>query len=127
MLLSEITENFERTTTDVRNLRKIFLNPVPERCAAPEDVMRYIEGEDSIVYWIPDGESMAPGLEALGLETYDTPWGTVVVHDSPDKRLRAKVLVKSIASREKNSLYVMEDIVENIGRLNPEALRPGSE
>ena len=127
MLLTEITENFERTTADVRDLRRIFLNPVPDWCADADDVMRYIERENSIVYWIPDGESMAPGLEALGLETHNTPWGTVAVLDSPEKRFRAKVLVKSIASREKNSLYVMEDIVEHIGRLKPEDLRPGRE
>ena len=50
-----------------------------------------------------------------------------MIQDSPAKRLRAKVLVKSIASREKNSLYVMEEIVEHIGRLNPEAVRKGME
>ncbi len=127
MLLSEITENFERTVTDVRALRKMFFDIVPERLAGPEDVAGYVERENSIVYRIPDAEGLAPGLESLGLATYATPWGTVVVLDSPEKRLRAKVLVKSIASREKNSLYVMEDIVEHIGRPNPEALQPDSE
>jgi hypothetical protein len=51
----------------------------------------------------------------------------VIVLDSPQKRLKAKLLVKSIASREKNSLYVMEDVVEHIGRLKPESLKPESE
>lgn len=126
MLLSEISENFERTTLDVRKLRRMFFDPVPESCAGADDVARYIESEGSIVYRVPDGEGMAGGLESIGLATHDTPWGPVVILDSPAKRLRAKVLVKSIASREKNSLYVMEDIVEHIGRLKPESLRPGN-
>ena len=127
MLLSEVTENFERTVEDVRALRKIFWDPVPDWCTSPQAVDRYINGSSSIVYWVFGREDLAEGLEALGYEMHTTPWGPIVVLDSPDKRLRAKVLVKSIASREKNSLYVMEDIVEHIGRPNPQALRQGGE
>jgi hypothetical protein len=127
MLLEGITENFEKTVTDVRSLRGMFWDPVPEWCAGHEDVARYIERSGSIVYRVPDGEPMALGLKARGLETHPTPWGPVVVLDSPEKRLQAKVLVKKIASREKNSLYVMKDIVEHIGRISPESLKPDSQ
>ena len=68
---------------------------------------------------------MLSGLEAYGLGARPTPWGPVVVLDSAEKRLRAKILVKSIASREKNSLYILEDIVEYIGKVTRVSPRPG--
>lgn len=125
VLLAEVVDNFEKVVGDVQALRRVFWHPIPEQCAGPEDVIRYVEREKSIVYWVPDVEHMLMGLEARGLETRPTPWGPVIVLDSAEKRLRAKVLVKSIASREKNSLYILEDIVEHIGAVNRDAPRPG--
>lgn len=125
MLLGEAVENFEKVVGDVRVLRRMFWHPVPEWCEGPEDVMRYVERETSIVYRVPDGEDMLSGLEAHDLEARPTPWGPVVVLDSAEKRLRAKILVKSIASREKNSLYILEDIVEYIGKVTRVSPRPG--
>jgi hypothetical protein len=127
MLLGEITENYEKTAVDARTLRRMFWNPVPDTLANADDVITYIEDEGAIVYWVGQVEGFAPDLASRGLETHDTPWGPVVVLDSPSKRLRAKLLVKSIASRERNSLYVMRDIAEHIGRLAPDALRQKDE
>ena len=118
-LLNEITESFEKVAAEVRLLRRLFWNPVPQWCAGPEDIMRYIEREKSIVYWIPD-DDLAAGLADHGLSAHSTPWGKVLILDSPEKRLRAKVLVKSIATREKNSLYVMQDMVGHIGEVEAE-------
>jgi hypothetical protein len=127
MLLSEITENFEKVAADAQALRRVFWNAVPDNCSSADDVMRYVEREQAIVFWVGQVEETIPELESRGLKTYDTVWGPVIVLDSPQKRLKAKLLVKSIASREKNSLYVMEDVVEHIGRLKPESLKPESE
>jgi hypothetical protein len=123
MLLAEIMGNFENVVQDVRSLRKIFWDPVPDWCVNSDDVLRYIDSNGSIVYRVPDIRGIDTALASRDLSLYDTPWGRVVVLDSPSKRLKAKLLVKSIASREKNSLYVMQDIVEYIGRLDPDALK----
>jgi hypothetical protein len=129
VLLGEVSGNFEGVAGDVLALRRMFWNPVPEWCASAEDVIRYIESEEAIVYWIPEtagaADGIAAGLESRGYVTRATPWGPVVVLDAPGKRLKAKILVKSIASREKNSLYVMKDVVDHIGRLRPDALETG--
>lgn len=116
LLLKDIMDTFEKVVADVRSLRKVFWDPVPVWCSRPEDVVRYIEQKQSIVFRVPEDDGMLSALDALGYEAHGGPWGPVVVRDSPEKRLRAKMFVISILSREKNSLYLMEQIVDHIGR-----------
>lgn len=125
VLIAEVSKNFEGVEGDVRALRRIFWNPLPDWCTGPDDAIRYIESEEAIVYWIPRGDGLAQGLESRGYPSHTTPWGLIVVLDEPGKRLKAKILVKSIASRENNSLYVMKDVVDHIGRMRPDSLEPG--
>lgn len=123
MILSEISENYEKTAIDALNLRRMFWNPVPDSLAEVDDVITYMEKDGAIVYWVGQIEDVIPDLVSRGLEIHDTPWGPIIVLDSPAKRLKAKLLVKSMASREKNSLHVMRDVVDHIGRLRPDALK----
>jgi len=124
LLLGEIADNFDRTVADVEVLRRMFWDPVPDSCRTPDDVTAYIERGESIVYWMGGVGGVSRELASRGLVGHETPWGPVVVFDSPAKRLAAKMLVKSIASRERHSMLVMRDIVEHIGRLKPDALKP---
>ena len=122
MLLAEIVEDFGNLAEDVAALRKIFWDRVPED-AGTDQIAKYIEEGNSIVFSIPAGEGIVSGLRARGHDTYGTPWGPVVIADSPEKRLRAKLLVKTISSRERNSFNIMQQIVEYIGRLEPDAVK----
>ena len=56
-------------------------------------------------------------------------WGPVIIADSRDKRLQAKMLVKSIESRERMSLRTMEELINfvgvDLGVTPPEPAGPG--
>jgi hypothetical protein len=115
MVLGEVAGNMEGVLEDVRSLRRIFWDILPDTLASAEGALRHVEESGSIVYVVPDRKDIRDRLRREGYETHPTPWGRVVIADAPEKRLAARVLVKRIASREKNSLHLLSDIVQHIG------------
>lgn len=125
----ELVINVERTTEDVRALRKIFWNPVPYALNTVDSLAGYVDASKSVVFSIAGRDRLLQDLKDRGYRAFKTRWGPVIVADSHDKRLAAKLLVKSIESRERISLRMMEDLVNyvgvDLGVPPPEPIGPG--
>ena len=109
--VEELVSNIERTVADAKALRKIFWDQIPDTARTAEGVAAYVKGSESMVFSFAGRDRFLEALRDLGLQAFKTAWGPVIVADSPAKRMRAKIIVKSLQSREKASLNMMEEIV----------------
>jgi hypothetical protein len=112
---NELVTNVERTGADVRALRKVFWNTVPYAMNTVESLVSYVDSSTSVVFSIAGRDVLLEDLRNRGYQAFKTRWGPIVVADSHEKRLGAKMLVKSLESRERASLRLMEDLVNYIG------------
>jgi hypothetical protein len=110
-----IATNLERTAGEAAALRKIFWDAIPYEIRTVDDLVRYVEASGSIALSFAGRDRFLEDLKARGLRAMKTRWGPVVFADSPAKRLQARVLVKSMESRERASLAMMEQVVSYIG------------
>jgi hypothetical protein len=122
-----IIDNIEKTTADVKDIRKIFWDKIPESVNSVDALLQYVRSSKSIVFSFAGRDRFFADLRNQGLQVFKTQWGPMVVDDSRDKRLRAKIMVKSLEARERASLRMMEEIVNYIAddlgvpRLEPTA------
>ena len=114
-LLYELVVGFNRNAGDAAGLRSLFRHEIPDTLANPRAVLEYADRSNALVFDLPDREGLAASLREMGRDVYDSPWGWVMVEDSPDKRLEAKMKVISIRNRDLKCLGLMEQIVEGIG------------
>jgi hypothetical protein len=111
LLLRQVVTNFTRASEDASSLRDVFWHEIPDTIGTAEEVEAYVNHTCSIVFKLPDDEHVRDDLYKAGRETFETPWGWLVVDDSSEKRKAAKMLVRSIEARDKNSLNLMEEII----------------
>ncbi len=113
-MLHELVTGFDRAAGDAADLRRLFRHEVPDTLADPRTVLEYAAKSRALVYSLPDGDGLAARLREMGRHVYECPWGWVMVEDTPERRLEAKMKVISIRSRDLECLGYMERIAEGI-------------
>ncbi len=129
-LHDELVIGFNRIAGDAAELRRLFRHEIPDTLADPRAVVEYADRSNALVFGLPDREGLAPSLREMGRDVYDSPWGWVMVEDSPEKRLEAKMKVISIRNRDVRCLGLMEQVAECIRSASeqkrpPRKWRPG--
>jgi hypothetical protein len=123
-----LATNMDRTAGEAAALRKIFGDTVPYEVNTVDGMVQYVGGSGSIVLSFAGRDRLIEDLKARGLKALKTRWGPVIVADSPEKRLQARMLVRSLESRERASLAMMEQVVTfigpDLGVTPPEPTRP---
>lgn len=112
--VEELVANVHRTVTDVVALRKIFWDEIPHQINSPETIVSYVKNSNSMVFSFAGNDRYFQDLGDRGLRAFKTRWGPVIIADSPEKRLQARVLVRSLEARERASLGMMEGIEDFI-------------
>jgi hypothetical protein len=110
--LYELVVNLKRTAEDAAELRDLFWHEIPDTLPDVQAVLDYVDGSGAMVFGLPDMEGLASNLRDMGRKVYASPWGWVMVEDSPEKRVRAKMKVISLRSRETRSL----DLIMQVGK-----------
>ncbi|MFZ1946865.1 MAG: hypothetical protein WAW06_04910 [bacterium] len=110
-----IATNMDRTAGEAAALRKVFWDTVPYEIKTVDGIVRYVGDSGAIVLSFAGRDRLIEDLRARGLKALKTRWGPAIVADSPEKRLKARTLVRSLESRERASLAMMEQVVSYIG------------
>jgi hypothetical protein len=113
--VEQLSANVERTAAEATDLRKIFWDQIPYALNTVDAVAGYVARSNSVVFSFAGRDRLFQDLADRGLKVFRTRWGPVIVSDSPEKRLRAKIMVKSLEARERASMKMMEELVEFIG------------
>jgi hypothetical protein len=119
-----IADNVEKTSGDARDLREMLWQLIPPQINTADAVVKYVQADKSMVFSVAGREGLLEDLQSLGLKAFRSPWGPVVVDDSPAKRLQARLLVKSLEARDRVSLRTLGEIAAYVG---PDLGAPGQE
>jgi hypothetical protein len=111
---SELIRGFERTAGDAWHLRRLFWDTGARGLSSSREALRYIRDSRSLVFAIGDDPELHDDMRAQGFGVYGSPWGWVAVDDSPEKRVLARVSLKSIVTRERGSLSIVKRIEAEI-------------
>ena len=125
LMLTQVASNFEKAAEDARSLREIFWHEIPQDIDSVKKIREYLTRGGSMVFILPENPRLRQDLEGVGIEIFSTPWGWLLIDDSPGKRASAKILVKSIASRDRNSLGLIEEVIAFLDRLDKQAEQEG--
>jgi hypothetical protein len=115
MEVQELTDNVERTGDEVRALRRIFWDQIPYAINTADGIAAYADSSGSIVFSIAGRDRLQKDLTDRGYGVFKTKWGPVMIADSRAKRLKAKLLVKSLETRESISMRMMEELAAYVG------------
>jgi hypothetical protein len=110
-----LRSNVEKTAADAKQAATIFWDLIPYQMSTVDGVANYVQSSKSIVFSFAGRDVLLQALKDKGFQVFKTPRGPVLVADSPEKRLQARIVVKSLESREKATLHMMEEIVSYIG------------
>lgn len=110
-----IADNLDKTVADVTDLRKIFWDQIPYGINTADGLVGYVKASKSAVFSFAGRDMLLVELQSLGLKAFRTRWGPAIVEDSPEKRMRARLLVKSIESRERASVRMLEQVSSYVG------------
>jgi hypothetical protein len=112
--IQAIADNEDKASADARALREMFWDRVPRNVATARDIVDYVKSGKAMVFSIAGREALVDGLRGLGLKVFQSPWGPAVVQDSPERRLQARLLVKSLETRDRVLLRGLGDAVSYI-------------
>jgi len=110
-----LSDNVTKTTVDARDLKEIFGDRIPFEINAADAVVKYVRGSKSMVFSLAGRDGLLEEVRTLGIKAFRSPWGPVVLDDSPAKRLRARLLVKSLEARDRASLRALGEIAAYVG------------
>jgi hypothetical protein len=113
--VEDLVANVRRTVDDVKALRKIFWDEPGPQVDTPDEIVDYVKNSGSIVFSFAGHDKYKEELAGRGLKAFRTRWGPVIVADSPEKRLRARTLVRSLEARERATEVALEGIEDFIG------------
>lgn len=113
--VDETMANIRKTVADVATLRKIFWDQIPHQVNTPEGIAAYVKSSESMVFSFAGSDQYFQDLRDRGLRTFKTRRGPVIIEDSPEKRLRARMLVRSLEARERTTLVMLEGIENYLG------------
>jgi len=108
--VAELTELFEASARDADSIRRFFWQRLPEGLDDVHEVSDFIDSSDAIVFSIGTDSTLAYRLMGVGYDVYQSPWGWVIVVDSEEKRLKAKMTVHSAFVHDKLALGVLEEL-----------------
>ncbi len=110
-MLEEVGSNFQAVSKDAESLRGIFLQAIPEDISTADSALAWARESPAMALILMPGASVIDGLRARGENLFDTPWGLVLVDDTPEKRMAARLLVRAMLSRERNSIRMLEELL----------------
>jgi hypothetical protein len=102
------------TSEDARRLRQIFWETVPPEVTTADQALAYSRESTAMVINVGPRGGVADELKSMGKTVFDTAWGSVFIDDTPEKRMGARLLVRALVSREKNSLRMLEDLLPDV-------------
>jgi hypothetical protein len=109
-MMTEIVDNLNKGATEAGRLRDVFWHQVPTQLVRAGEVLRHVEGSTALVFALPPVEGLPDSLRSRGEMVYDTPWGSALVRDTGERRLKAKLMALSLMSRERGSLDLLRQI-----------------
>jgi len=124
-LLRELADNFQGVSVDARALREVFWRVMPPDVATADAAVAYARGSSSLVLMLPARAGVITGLKSMGEPVFETAWGWVIVADSPEKRLEARLLARAIVSRERNSIRILEKLLPDVDTRMEQGAREG--
>ncbi len=113
-LLEELTASFQAVSRDAKGLREVFWQAMPPGVTTADSAVAYARGSSSIVLNLSVPMWMIDELKSMGEPVFETHWGWVMVADSPEKRMGARLLVRAILSRERNSIRMLEELLPDV-------------
>jgi hypothetical protein len=114
LLLEELYEGVRATSQDASDLRQLFWQAVPADVTTAEGALAYARENPAIVIDVTHRAGVADELKSMGETVFDTPWGSVIVDDTPEKRMNARLLVRALISRERNSVRMLEELLPGV-------------
>lgn len=111
LLLEELYDGVRATSEDARSLRQIFWQTVPADVTTAEGALAYARQNPCIVIDVTPRAGVADELRSMGEAVFETPWGSVLVDDTPEKRMGARLLARALTSRERNSIRMLEELL----------------
>jgi hypothetical protein len=112
--LEELYNGVQATSEDARSLRQIFWQTLPPDVTTGDGAIAYARQNPYIVIDVAPRAGVADQLKSMGETVFDTPWGSVLVDDTPEKRMGARLLVRALTSRERNSIRLLEDLLPGV-------------
>ncbi len=109
-LVVKIADLFEATSRDAQAVRRFFWDAIPEDHLSESGVKSYVDSSTAIVFALGQDTALAMQLQHGGYKTYKSPWGWVLIADSPEKRMLAKTAVHSAYVHEKLAFTMLERI-----------------
>jgi hypothetical protein len=111
LLVEELYMGIQKTSSDAMNLRRIFWEPVPADVATADQALAYARQSPYMIIDITARQGFAEELKSRGEPVFETPWGWVLVDDTPEKRMGARLLVRALVSRERHSIRLLEELL----------------
>ena len=102
------------TSQDARSLRQIFWQTVPPDVTTADGALAYARQSPYIVINVSPRAGVADDLRSMGEPVFETPWGSVIVDDTPEKRMGARLLARALISRERNSIRMLEELLPSV-------------
>ena len=106
-----LASNLQKTSTEASALRQIFWDMIPRNVTTPDSIAAYVKASRSMVLSFAGHDRFFQDLKDRGLMVFKTRSGPVIVADSPEKRLGAKLLARSLEARDRSSLAGMKEVV----------------
>lgn len=108
--VQSLSDNVEKTKFDAENLRHLFWTRIPDNVTTANAVAAYVKASKAMVFSLAAKGLVVDNLKSTGLNAFRSPWGPVVIDDSPAKRLGAKLLAKSLEARERVTLGALAKV-----------------
>jgi hypothetical protein len=112
-VLESLVAEMEKTAFDAYRLRGLFWSAAAESLDSKEEVLEVVSSSESMVFRIPEGLVIESKQEAEYFMA-PSPWGPVLIDDSPAKRLEARMLVQGIKARDAANARLVERVIEEI-------------
>ena len=114
LLLEELYEGVRTTSNDAKSLREVFWQALPAKLTTADQAVAHARQSNSIVIDVTNRAGVVDGLKSMGEPVFESPWGWVLVDDSPEKRMGARLLVRALLSRERNSIRMLEELLPGV-------------
>jgi len=114
LLLEELYNGVRTTSNDAKSLREVFWQTIPADVTTADQAVAYARQSHSMVIEVTHRAGVADELKSMGEPVFETPWGWVLVDDSPEKRMGARLLVRALLSRERNSIRMLEELLPGV-------------
>lgn len=109
-LVVKIADLFQASAQDAQAIRRFFWDPIPQDQMTKSGIETYVDSSTSMVFALGQDRTLAMQLKDEGYQIYNSPWGFVLIADSPRRRLLAKTAVHSAYVHERMAFRILEQI-----------------